>query len=344
MSKLLTIVIAAYNMEKLLPRCLESLIVSKELQNLVQILVVNDGSKDRTLEIAQGFEKKYPDFIYAINQKNGNYGKVMNHGLSLAEGKYFRTLDADDWYDNESFAKFLVDLQKTDADMIITQRSEYLENIKEISQVKKVFDPSVKTYTDLSISEVNWSNTTVIDNLNVPHITYRTSLLRESGLKWLEGICYTDTMYDYWPLRLVKKVRFVPLNVYTYLVGTNEQSMSPKNIRKNFNHFAKVAEAIGRDFKENGDASSCIFPVQNKFINQIMNFIYGDLVYGDENLDKIVELHNLYLQTPYYKKAFENRTFFRIKCFSKFHKGILPVRFKILRAINKLTGYKLKSL
>lgn len=344
MNKLLTIVIAAYNMEKLLPRCLDSLIISPELQKLVQVLVVNDGSKDKTLFIAQEYAVKYQGFIFAINQTNGNYGKVMNHGLSLAEGKYFRTLDADDWYDKESFIKFILDLQKTDADMIITQRTEYLEAYKELHQIKKCFDSSIQTYTDLNITSVDWSNASIMDNLNVPHITYKTSLLKESGLKWLEGICYTDTMYDYWPLRLVKKVRFVPLNVYTYLVGTNEQSMSPINIRKNFNHFASVAEAIGRDFNEKGDTSSSIFPVQNKFINQIMNFIYGDLIYGDENLDRIVKLHNLYSQIPFYKEVFENRTFCRIKCFRKFYKGNLPVKFKVLRAINKITGYKIKSL
>lgn len=344
MNKLLTIVIAAYNMEKLLPRCLDSLIIPQELRELVQVLVINDGSKDKTLAIAQDYEAEYSDYIFAIDQTNGNYGKVMNHGLSLAKGKYFRTLDADDWYDKESFIKFLLDLQKTDADMIITQRMEYLDAYKELHQVKKCFDSSIQVYKDLSISNIDWSNASVMDNLNVPHITYKTSLLRECGLKWLEGICYTDTMYDYWPLRLVKKVRFVPLNVYIYLVGTNEQSMSPKNIRKNFNHFANVAEAIGKDFITNGNSNSIIFPVQNKFIIQIMNFVYGDLVYGDENLNRIISLHNLYLQIPYYKRVFENRTFLRVKYLKNFSKGKLPFSFKMLRYINKILCYRLKSL
>ena len=100
MEKLLTVVIAAYNMEKYLPRCLDS-IMSEKVRDRVQVIVINDGSKDKTSEIAHRYEDKCPDYITVIDKENGNYGSCMNAGVSIATGKYFRTLDADDWYNTQ---------------------------------------------------------------------------------------------------------------------------------------------------------------------------------------------------------------------------------------------------
>ena len=126
MEKLLTIVIPAYNMESLLPRCLDSICIEKVMDR-VQVLIVNDGSKDKTLEIAQTYESRYPHYFTVVDKSNGNYGSCMNVGLSCAEGKYFRTLDADDWYDSKSYEKFVDELEKTDADMLLCERKEFYE-------------------------------------------------------------------------------------------------------------------------------------------------------------------------------------------------------------------------
>ena len=70
MDKLLTIVIASYNKEDILPRCLDSLIISQELMKKLQVLVVNDGSKDKTFEIAQHYQDLYPYCFTAIDKEN----------------------------------------------------------------------------------------------------------------------------------------------------------------------------------------------------------------------------------------------------------------------------------
>ena len=126
MEKLLTIVVPAFNMEKYLRRCIDSICI-ESVMNRVQVIVVNDGSKDRTSEIAHEYEQKYPHYIQVIDKENGNYGSCMNVGLSLAKGKYFRTLDADDWYNTDAYEKFVKELEKTDADMILCERHEYHE-------------------------------------------------------------------------------------------------------------------------------------------------------------------------------------------------------------------------
>lgn len=119
-SKLLSIVIPTYNMEEWLPRCLDSLANNVSILSDLEILVVNDGSKDRSLEIAQEYASKYPGIIIAIDKPNGNYGSCVNRGLQESTGKYFRILDADDWVDTDGLVS-LIELAKTiDVDAIFT--------------------------------------------------------------------------------------------------------------------------------------------------------------------------------------------------------------------------------
>lgn len=95
--KLLTIIIPTYNMQEYLHRCLDSLLVRADLMDRLEVLVVNDGSKDNSSAIAHEYEAKYSQTIRVIDKENGNYGSCVNRGLVEAQGKYIKVLDADDW-------------------------------------------------------------------------------------------------------------------------------------------------------------------------------------------------------------------------------------------------------
>lgn len=341
MEKLLTIVVAAYNKEKELPKCLDSIIIEPKLMDLVEVFVINDGSRDNTLTIAKEYEEKYPGYIFAIDQTNGNYGKVMNHGLSLAKGKYFKTLDADDWYDTEAYSLFVKMLKDTDADMIVNQRTEFLAETGKYQQLIPLFDNDVVLNKDLNASEVNWENGSIRWNLNVPHITYKTSLLKESGLKWIERISYTDTMFDFWPLRLVKTVRFVPLKVYVYMIGTDEQSMSPANIAKNFNHFYQVANAILDNFKANYDKSVPMYSIQLKFVTQILGYVFMPLLYSN---DRIEDIKTLFLKLDfapelqaYFKDKIKDHGVKYLSCIEKGRVPFMEYFLRLARVIHNMT-------
>ena len=94
--KILTIIIPSYNMEKYLPKCLGSLIVAPELMERIEVIVVNDGSTDRTSEIAHEFAANYPQTFKVIDKSNGHYGSCINTALPIAVGTYIKILDADD--------------------------------------------------------------------------------------------------------------------------------------------------------------------------------------------------------------------------------------------------------
>lgn len=102
--KILTIAIPSYNSMDYMRNCIESLLPGGED---VEILIVDDGSKDETPAIADEYEEKYPGIIRAIHQENGGHGEAVNAGLRNATGFFYKVVDSDDWVDAEAYQKIL---------------------------------------------------------------------------------------------------------------------------------------------------------------------------------------------------------------------------------------------
>ena len=106
--KLLSFAIPCYNSEKYMEKCIDSILIGGED---VEILIVNDGSKDRTAEIADAYEAKYPTICRAIHQENGGHGEAVNAGIRNATGRYFKVVDSDDWVDPDAYRAILSKLR-----------------------------------------------------------------------------------------------------------------------------------------------------------------------------------------------------------------------------------------
>ena len=148
MEKILTVSIAAYNVQNYIKKTLESLLVGK-IDDL-EILVEDDGGTDRTINIVKEYEEKYPNIVKLVHKENGGYGSTINKSIEIASGKYFKQLDGDDWYDSENFTEFLNLLRKIDVDAIYTPYKEFYEN-KEIYKLNDFIDENI--YGKLSIEE-----------------------------------------------------------------------------------------------------------------------------------------------------------------------------------------------
>lgn len=96
MDKVLTVIVPVYNMEKYIRQCLESLVIGEVLDR-IEVLVVLEGSKDGSAEIAYEFVEQYPDTFRIIYKANGGHGSAINTGLMMASGEYVKILDSDDW-------------------------------------------------------------------------------------------------------------------------------------------------------------------------------------------------------------------------------------------------------
>ena len=109
--KYLTITIPSYNSEQYLERCLDSLILPRGWMEHIEIIVVNDGSTDRTGEIADDYVRRFPDTVRVVHKENGGHGSGVNAGLALATGRYFKVLDSDDWFDEHAYRELAEKLE-----------------------------------------------------------------------------------------------------------------------------------------------------------------------------------------------------------------------------------------
>ncbi|MDE7298103.1 MAG: glycosyltransferase family 2 protein [Lachnospiraceae bacterium] len=119
MNRLLTITIPAYNSEKYLARCLNSLL-SCEACRETELLVIDDGSTDGTGRIADAYARRYPEIVRVIHKENGGHGSGINAGIAAAQGKYFRVVDSDDAVDPAAYREYLRRLKDIASDLIAT--------------------------------------------------------------------------------------------------------------------------------------------------------------------------------------------------------------------------------
>ena len=227
MDKILTVVIPTYNMEKLLDQCLTSLIIDdSDLLKQLEILVVIDGSKDRSSEIAHSYQTKYPYTFRVIDKENGNYGSCINRGLKEASGKYIKILDADDSFDNHNFSLFLHYLLKIDADCIMTDMKKVDEEGRDL-EVCSYDLPSNEKFSLNCLGKA-------VDSMWMHCVCYRTENLRRINYRQTEGISYTDQEWICLPMSTAKSLMYFPYVIYKYLVGRDGQTISPDVWNKNF--------------------------------------------------------------------------------------------------------------
>lgn len=236
MEKILSVCIPSYNMEKYLRRNLDSFLVPECLDAL-ELIVVNDGSKDRTLEIANEYKAKYPDTVVVIDKANGHYGSCVNAALKIATGKYFRIVDADDWVDSEALKEVVRVMSNIDADVVYTRFSTFYEATKTCVQNKDIADAQWKR--TISLNDIK-----VTSFVKMHQISYKLTHLKEIEYTQTEGICYTDVEYVFKPLSCAKSIYFCDVSLYQYFMGRDDQSVSPLNAVKNFMHFHKVFDSV----------------------------------------------------------------------------------------------------
>ena len=224
-------------MEMYLDRSMKSLIIPEVLDE-IEIIIVNDGSKDHTLQIAKRYEERYPDSVVVIDKSNGHYGSCINSALSISKGKYFRILDADDWFNSEALLSIVRRLSKVDYDAIYTPYAIYYEkkNIFELQPVPN----NISWEKEYNLNEYNLS----YPFLHMHCLTYKTALLKKIFYHQTEGVCYTDTEYVYKPLGSSHSIFCINECLYQYYVGRDDQSTSMKVLSKNFNHFYKVLDEL----------------------------------------------------------------------------------------------------
>lgn len=230
--KLLTISIAAYNMEKYLAKTLSSLVLENTYMDDMEVLIINDGSTDNTAAVAEEYVQKYPSVFRIINKENGGYGTAVNRGIQEASGKYFKLLDGDDWFDTSALRDFLRILRTEETDLIITDYVERYASGKRIQ--KKV---NCKYGKQHSMKHQFFA-------LPMHAVCSKTYILKDNDIRLEQGILYTDIEYVLYLLFYTKSTSHYPIFLYQYRLGRKGQSVDRKNRCRHIDDEYKVYENL----------------------------------------------------------------------------------------------------
>lgn len=224
--KLLTIAIPSYNSENYLSKCIESLLPGGED---VEILVVNDGSKDNTSAIGHEYEAKYPGIVKVIDKENGGHGSAVNAGVEHATGLFFKVVDSDDWVKKSAYLEILEKLKDfAGSDVIIDMLISNFVYEKEGAAKKKVMRYEHALPKDTVFTWNDVGHFFKGQYILMHSVIYRTKLLRECGMKLPDHTFYVDNIFVYEPLPYVKNMYYMDVNFYRYYIGREDQSVNEK--------------------------------------------------------------------------------------------------------------------
>lgn len=221
MKKVLSIIVPSYNSQDYLKRCVESLLIGG---SRVEILIVNDGSKDNTGKIAEDYQAQYPEIVRAIHQENGGHGEAVNTGIKHAKGEYVKVVDSDDWVDPDAYEKILdcLAIFTEPIDLLI---SNYVYE-KQGAKRKKVIEYTSFLPTNQVFSWEATKRFPVGKYLLMHSVIYRRQLLLSQHLVLPKHTFYVDNLYVFEPLPAVKRMYYLDVDFYRYYIGREDQSVN----------------------------------------------------------------------------------------------------------------------
>jgi len=259
---------------------------------MLEVLVVNDGSKDSSSSIAHEYQDKYPNVFRVIDKENGNYGSCINRGIKEATGKYFKILDADDSFSKKGLSELLSYLVGSDIDLCVTSYSTIDEDGNKLSDICV---PNQLHNSIFNTDELSWVDHFPRLLLSMHAFCVKSSVLTGNNYKQQEGISYTDTEFNYFSLLYSQQIVFLNYKVYNYLLGREGQTMSPSAVAKCSSNYFKVARRLMNDYvahigKITGNKRNTIFiPIRNV----VSSYFFAELFvkeYGAVNKEELNEL------------------------------------------------------
>ena len=240
--KLITFAVPSYNSQEYMRHCIDTLLTGGDE---VEIVIVNDGSKDDTGKIADEYAAKYPDIVLPVHQENGGHGSGVNAGIQHAKGLYYKVVDSDDWLDVDSLKKVLDTIrahveQKIEADMYICNYvyEHVSDNTSHVSHYR------AKMPTDRFFSWDEVKSFSKWEVMMMHALIYKVDKLRESGICLPRHTFYVDNIFAYQPLPFMKKLYYIDVDMYRYFIGRSDQSVNINNMTKRYDQQIRVMQIM----------------------------------------------------------------------------------------------------
>ena len=263
---MLSVIIPAYNVEKYIERCINS-VLNQYLKN-IEIIIIDDGSKDKTSDICLKISENNKNIIYKKVQ-NGGCSAARNLGISMAKGKYIAFLDSDDWVDSDMYINMIEEAEKNQADIVICGFKKLDENKNLLSTVKIPKRNNKNEYIDCT---TEWFASPC-------NKIYKRDLLEKNNIRFLLNI-YTgeDMFFNFISFFYSKNIISLDEPYYNYFMNQNSVSNNYKN---RTDIYIVIRELISF-YKRNG--------VYKENINKIREcFKYHGIMYPFDVLQKLSE-------------------------------------------------------
>lgn len=283
-TKLLTVVVAAYNCSTTLDRIFEHIIVCKHLDQL-EVIIVNDGSKDDTSVVAHRLADKYPSWVRVIDKENGGHGSALSAGFKAAQGRYCRPLDGDDWLDEYGLDALMERLASCNADMVVSDVK--ILNL-DSGDAKKVSSPLPSN----RVCEV--ADIIPIEPMPGYHATIFSTRILQRIPEFDHHCFYVDNEYNTYPLFYVDEIIYYPENVYVHTVGNEEQSTSVQSLIKNIGNLKTVFFSLMQYAEQHEDKTDAV-AVTHRFAGSLLG-TFTNVAFVEDAAKGKAELHAMYAE------------------------------------------------
>lgn len=290
----ISIIVPVYNVAEYLPQCLESLINQK--CDDFEIICVNDGSKDNSLEVLNSYKEKFGDILKVYTKKNGGLADTRNYGIEKSTGDYIGFVDSDDWVDLNMFKDMMDVAILKSADIVVCDYTEVYENQKKL------------------VRDSNEGNKIIYESL-VCNKIFKKELFDRGSVKFPLGLWYEDNATTYKLLFLAKNIQKVDKSYYFYRRTRPNSIMNSQNSPKIYDMW-NIADELSEFFKKYNLNKDERMQIEYIFIRNILFRQIPKIVkYELPNLFKIKrQLKNHYnLLEKYYPKWYENEIFIEDK-------------------------------
>lgn len=238
-----SVVIPVYNVEDFLGECLDS--ISNQTLEDIEIICVNDGSQDRSLEILNEYASRDSRFI-VIDQENGGHAVATNRGMRHATGKYIFFMDSDDILELNALEDTYNVAEKRDVDFVIFQAINYYMDTGELVEAENYsmnaladsVGDSVFSWKDIrehvfSITVTPWSK------------LYNREFVMKNEITFPEGLVFDDNVFFYDTLFAAERITFLKKHLFKRRWYSSSSTTSGA---KHFTNYIQICDLIWQTF------------------------------------------------------------------------------------------------
>lgn len=331
--KLLTVTVPCYNSQDYMEACVDSLLTGGDR---VEIIIIDDGSKDNTGAIADAYAEKYPDLVRVVHQPNGGHGEGINQGLRHATGKYFKVVDSDDKV-SEDFGAFLDKLEECDknggVDLMVTNYYYvHTDGIgdRSINYSNVLLENKIFTWDESKPFQLH-------QLLTIHSCTFRTEVMRKCKEDLPKKVFYEDNLMVCRTLPHVQRLCYMNIDLYRYTIGREGQSVQDDVSRRRYPHYLQVTETCFKSV----DLDSITSKRQKQYLHHELFMLFGIAILftrlnntdqADADLKKMWD--NCYAHNEKWAAHFRQKTVLRfINIQGKFGRNLVSFVYKFANKV-----------